>query len=337
MLERRPQNLRMKEQDIRNHDAFARYLELIREDIAHYFPDPREFRFVACPACGGQMHTPEFTKLGFRYVSCERCGTLFVNPRPTADMLKVFYLDSPSSRYWIEGFFLPVSEARREKIFRPRAKYVAERLSHLSEGTVGDVGAGFGLFLEELSKLWPTSHMVAIEPSSEMAQICRSKGLDVAQTTIEELEGYDGRFHLLTAFELLEHLYEPRAMVEKALRLLRPGGYFLATTLNGKGFDIQVLWEHSKSVFPPHHLNFFNPRSLAGLCEDVGLLVEEVSTPGQLDWDIVEGAIMKDDVDAGRFWSLLASDGDEAAKSAFQSWLSQHGLSSHMRIVARRP
>ncbi len=327
----------MKEQDIRNRDAFTRYLELVQEDIARYFADPGQFIKVDCPACGSQNHAREFRKVGFQYVTCLECGTLFVNPRPTAAMLKEFYLDAPSSRYWIEGFFLPVAEARREKIFKPRADYVAERISASSFMTVGDVGAGFGLFLEELRKRWPDYCMVAIEPSSEMAAICRSKGFDVAETTIEELQGYEGQFDLLTAFELLEHLYEPRVLLEQAFRLLRPGGYFLATTLNGKGFDIQVLWERSNSVFPPHHLNFLNPRSLVDTCKRVGFCVEEVSTPGQLDWDIVEQAILRDGVEAGRFWSVLARENSETCKREFQLWLSQCGLSSHMRVVARRP
>jgi SAM-dependent methyltransferase len=327
----------MKEQEIRNRDAFARYLELVQKDIASYFTDPGQFTKVDCPACGGQSHAPEFRKVGFQYVTCLECRTLFVNPRPTAAMLKEFYLHAPSSRYWVEGFFLPVAEVRREKIFRPRADYVAERISASSFMTIGDIGAGFGLFLEELRKRWPDYCMVAIEPSSEMAAICRTKGLEVVYTTIEELQGYESHFDLLTAFELLEHLYEPRVLLEQAFRLLRPGGYFLATTLNGEGFDIQILWEQSKSVFPPHHLNFLNPRSLVDTCERVGFCVEEVSTPGQLDWDIVEQAILRDGVEAGRFLSLLARESIETCKREFQSWLSRCGLSSHMRVVARRP
>jgi len=125
--------------------------------------------------------------------------------------------------------------------------------------------------------------------------------------------------------------------LEKAFRLLRPGGYFLVTTLNRKGFDIHVLWEHSNSVFPPHHLNFLNPRSPVNACEKVGFCVEEISTPGQLDWDIVEKAIIKDGVEAVRFWSLLAEKGTETSKREFQAWLSRFDLSSHMRVVARRP
>ncbi len=327
----------MKEQDIRSREALAHYLALVEKDIARYFADPAQFQSVSCPACEGTTHSYEFTKVGFRYVSCGACRTLFVNPRPSRESLKAFYLAAPSSRYWIDGFFRPVAEARREMIFRPRALYAAERLPALAGGTVGDVGAGFGLFLEELRKLWPQSLMVAIEPSSEMAHICRSKGLEVAPTPIEELTGCNGRFNLLTAFELLEHLHEPRMFLECAFRLLRSGGALLITTLNGLGFDIQVLWERSKSVSPPHHLNFLNPQALADLCERVGFSVEEISTPGELDWDIVESAILNDGTEAGRFLSWLARNGDVACKRDFQAWLSQHGLSSHMRVLVRKP
>ena len=46
-----------------------------------------------------------------------------------------------------------MAEARREKIFRPRAQKVAEMLVDVSDPVVGDIGAGFGLFLEELKKV----------------------------------------------------------------------------------------------------------------------------------------------------------------------------------------
>ena len=36
----------MKEQDIRNRDTFARYLELVQEDVARYFADPGQFTKV---------------------------------------------------------------------------------------------------------------------------------------------------------------------------------------------------------------------------------------------------------------------------------------------------
>ena len=40
------------------------------------------------------------------------------------------------------------------------------------------------------------------------------------------------------------------------------GDLFIFITLSSTGVDIQGLWENSKSVSPPHHLNFFNPYSI---------------------------------------------------------------------------
>lgn len=327
----------MKEQDIRNPQTHQRYLEMVREDAARFFGNASKLEEALCPACQTSEYQKEFVKFGFSYVSCVSCRTLYVNPRPKVEPLKEFYVRSPSSRYWVEEFFKPVAEARREKIFRPRATLVAKLLPSLATETVGDVGAGFGLFLAELRPFWPQARLVAIEPSPEMAAICRGKGLAVEESTIEDLEGRDGSFGLLTAFELLEHLHTPKDLIEKAFRLLRPGGHLLATTLSGEGFDIQLLWEQSKSVFPPHHLNFLNPVSFKLLCEKVGFVVESIETPGVLDWDIVEGALRRGEVKLDRFWRHLGRFGSPEAKRELQQWIGRHAFSSHMRVLARRP
>ena len=74
---------------------------------------------------------------------------------------------------------------------------------------------------------------------------------------------------------------------------------FVFTTLSGTGADIQLLWENSKSISPPHHLNFFNPYSIKLILERTGFDQILVTTPGQLDMDILSTnfKLIKD-----RFW-----------------------------------
>lgn len=248
-----------------------------------------------------------------------------------------FYANSKSTRYWTRKFFPPVMEARRKGIFRPRAEYVRDILSNKkAKGIVGDVGAGFGLFLEELAKVRSSTRLVAIEPAVEMANICKTKGLEIIPQALEDVRGWDGCFDLLTAFEVFEHLYSPGRFLKKIWRLLRPGGYLLLTTLNGEGFDIQILWEKSKSISPPHHLNFFNPNSLLSLLQKNGFKIEEITTPGQLDWDIVEGMVLKEKVKLGRFWQLLTKSKNVEAKEALQNWIRKYQFSSHMQVLAKK-
>lgn len=325
----------MKEEDIRKRDVLNRYLELVRRDAEDLFRDRSRFQRIACPACGAKRHENQFTKNGFDYVLCTDCDTLFVNPRPAyADLMKI-YADSPSTRFWVEDFFKPMAEARREKIFKPRAEYIVSQFPDLASGRIGDIGAGFGIFLEELKRIWPASNTMAVEPSVDMADIIRGKGLPVIESMLEDI-GPEHRFDLLTAFELVEHLHDPEVFMRRTCGLLNPGGRFFMTTLNGLGFDIQLLWASSKSVTPPHHLNFFNPVSIRRLLEGSGFEILEISTPGQLDWDIIEGGYRQEGTDPGRLFRTLSKYGTEEAKADLQGWIRRHNLSSHMRVIARK-
>lgn len=323
----------MKEQDIRDLDVFRKYLELSRQDADRIFSDKSTFETIACPACDSAGHEPEIQKHGFTYVRCTQCETLFVNPRPGIADLQRFYGDSVSTTYWVNEFFKPKAENRRQLMFRPRAELIASRFAGSSRGRIAEIGAGFGIFLEELRKLWPEAKAIAIEPSSEMAKICTEKGLRVLEKMFEDVSESESGFDLLVTFELIEHLQNPFAFFSKARRCLRPGGSLFFTTLSGFGFDIQNLWEGSKSVSPPHHLNFFNPKSVALLLRRCGFPQVDVTTPGRLDWNIVENSIAEGR-DPGRFWRTFARNAEEPAKAELQTWLQRHGWSSHMQVIA---
>ena len=287
----------MKEAEIRPRNTFNEYLKLAKEDADNIFSDKTNFISNNCPGCNGKKNQLAFEKHGFNYVECISCDTLFVNPRPTEKDLMLLYEDSISTKFWVNDFFMPVAEERRKKIFRPRAEYISTKLYELGNNKrIGDIGAGFGIFLEELRAFLPNSKLIAIEPSKEMASICRGKELYVIESSLEMIKPDENNFDLLTCFELFEHLYDPRAFLKKVYEILAPGGYIFITTLNGLGFDIQLLWEKSKSVSPPHHLNFFNPNSIKSLILSLGFEITEVSTPGKLDWDIVENVYNNENV-----------------------------------------
>ena len=324
----------MKESEIRSSKMLERFLKAAREDVDKLF-DKNRFETHPCPACGSVEFRAAFEKMGFHYVLCEACGTLYANPRPTQKQLDEFYSRSKSVKIFVKDYFMPFVEARREKIFKPRAEEFAREFPQFRDKRIGDVGAGFGLFLEELHKLWPEANLCAIEPSADMVQICKDKGLSVVPKMFEDLSEQDGTFDVLCAYELFEHLCAPDTFLQKANASLSMGGCLLMTTLNGQGFDIQLLWEEHKNINPPHHLNFINPAAIRILLERCGFSVDSVTTPGRLDWDIVERNIVDEHVQLGRWWNTVCGL-DEEAKAELQAWISKHNLSSHLRVVARK-
>ena len=226
----------MKEAEIRPKALLDRYIELSVQDAEHCFKDVTYSNLV-CVACGSGNTVYQFKKFGFAYSLCNQCGTLFQTPRPSLDSFDKFYCNSKSSRYWSDVFFPTVAEVRREKIFQPRVK----QLSAICEKKIEvkrlvDVGAGYGIFLEERKKLFPFVEAVAIEPSQSLAQECRKKGFRVEEAIVERVTGLSDFADLVVCFEVLEHVYDPLRFVESLKEIARPGGYLLVSTLSIDGF-----------------------------------------------------------------------------------------------------
>ena len=334
----------MKESDIRPAAVFDQFLALAERDTKLYFGNV-PFARITCPACDLDDSTFAFHKHGFNYETCRSCETLFVNPRPGLDAFRRYYREAPSIKFWATNCYEPTEAARRERIVTPLARAVLEKIRKYlagagtaERGWIADIGAGHGVFCEEMRKIAPQTKILAIEPSFELSGICQKKGLAVVSTFLEDTARADlpigpGERGTLTSFELLEHVQNPYAFLESCRHILQPGELFIFTTLNGLGLDIQVLWEKSKSVHPPHHINFFNPGSIKTLLERTGFQALEISTPGKLDVSILENSLGK--IPADRFWANFLGQLGEDGKERFQQFLADHGLSSHMMVVAQ--
>jgi SAM-dependent methyltransferase len=326
----------MKEEEIRPQAIFEEYLRLAAEDTVTFFSDA-ELVDGTCPACGVRGD-PSITKHGFEYELCPDCQTLYVNPRPVAAAFSKYYTEAPSSKYWATTFYRETASARREKLWKPKANAVAgllERLARCEKQTVVDIGGGYGLFAEEIRSLLG-SDPVVIEPAPHLAAVCREKNLLVVEKFLEDVLTSDlpAGPRAFVSFELFEHLHDPARFLNQLKQLMASGDLFIFTTLSGTGVDIQALWEDSKSVMPPHHLNFFNPRSIRRLLERCGLEPIEVSTPGKLDIDILANNhhLIKD-----RFWKTMISGSSDAERQQWQHFISASGWSSHMMVVCKKP
>ena len=328
----------MREHEIRPEHLLNRYLELSAQDARECFGTAAR-QSLACVACGSAATTYEFEKNGFAYTSCDKCGSLYQNPRPSLTAFEAFYQKSVSARFWADEFFPAVAEARREKIFKARVERLAAVCdAHgLNVKTLIDVGAGFGIFLDEWRRRFPDVRAIAIEPSESLATECRRKGLEVIESVAEKATGCECIGDAVVCFEVLEHVYEPLEFVRILTGLTRPGGYLFVSTLGIDGFDLQVLWDRSNSIFPPHHINFMSVAGFETLFRRAGLQEIEVLTPGVLDVDIVRNAAKREpQILAGQRFLARLLEEPQLAQS-FQSFLSANRLSSHTWIVARRP
>jgi SAM-dependent methyltransferase len=329
----------MREHDIRPQALLDEFFARLQRDAARLAARRGEFVGVACPFCASPDIQSDFEKEGFRYVECGACRSLYASPRPTPALLREYLESSEAAEFWSTHFYRETADARRQQMFRPRAARIAALADQYGlDGTAvcADIGAGYGLFLLELDSLGRFGRVVAIEPDVRLARVCRDHGFAVVQKWVEDVEPGDVAADLAVAFEVLEHVFDPLAFLRAAANAVRPGGLLFFSTLASSGFDIQVLWEHSRSVSPPQHLSFPSIAGVSSLVERAGLELIEVTTPGQLDVDIVRNRLLAEPgLPVPRIARTIAA-ADEAARHALQQVLREHKLSSHVQCLARR-
>jgi 2-polyprenyl-3-methyl-5-hydroxy-6-metoxy-1,4-benzoquinol methylase len=280
-----------------------------KNDIERLHARLDEFVHARCPACGIDDATFRFEKYRCRFVECRSCATLYMSPRPSPSVMNDYYSNSENYAVWNKHIF-PKSEAsRREKICRPNLdKIVAEcRHRRMERPQLIEIGPGFGTFAALANEANYFGKVTVIERTPEMVEACRTKGLEVIDSSLEDVGTEHTAFaDVAVCFEVIEHVFEPVDFLSGVKRLLKPGGLFVLTCPNGQGFDTTMLEAASPAV-DTEHVNLFNTDSIAVLLERTGFKVLSVETPGRLDVELVRRAVLADEfnVDNQPFWRKL--------------------------------
>lgn len=201
---------------------------------------------------------PEYMHL--RLLFCRGCDLVYTSPAPDVSELEGAYRDA-------------AYDSRGEALYAARtyAAHVRGMIQRLPDRAGAlDIGAGDGAFCAELQKLGFTE-VVGFEPSAAPiaaadagVRHCLRQGMFVpglfsAQT-----------MSLVTCFQTIEHVSEPRGLCEEAVRLLKPGGVLCLVGHNRRALSCRLLGCRSP-IFDIEHLQLFSPRSLQKLLTDAGL------------------------------------------------------------------
>ena len=328
--------MKINEEEIRPKKIFDEYLKLTCIDTITFFKNVTKEE-INCPVCNkkGQFWAD---KQGFSNQECPDCLSIYVNPRPPLSAFNEYYKDSPSTKFWATTFYKETENSRREKLWKPKALMVKDRILKFQKNNpvnfIIDIGGGYGVFDEEIKKIMEIETII-IEPSVHLAEICRKKDLIVVEKFMENILPEDiplGR-KCYVSFELFEHLHNPKVFLETVFKNMNSGDFFIFTTLSGMGIDIQLLGSNSNALSPPHHLNFLNPKSISKLLEDNGFEILESITPGKLDMDILKKN--KEFINEP-YWKNIINYSSETELDNIQNFIAESGLSSHMMITCTK-
>lgn len=164
-----------------------------------------------------------------------------------------------------------------------RIRYLANKVD-LSDKDIVDVGCGGGIFSEGLAVL--AKHITGIDLNHEAINAARDHNshanLDYkCIDTSEHAKAIPIHYDVVTCMELLEHVPDPKALIEACRDLVKPGGQLFFSTIN-RNFTAYVkmvlIGEHAMKLLPKgthDYSKFIKPSELIRWCRQSGLVVAD--------------------------------------------------------------
>jgi len=224
-----------------------------------------------CPV-NGRPGRPYCAKEGAKYYIEPLSGTIFQSPLPTiTDMTS--YVDEA----YTSGAYRRYAEARDLKIATARQRVA--RIKALARGRrLLDVGCSCGFFLEAAAE--GGFDVSGVELSSAAISMARPDiRVRIVHGDVNVLIGQsERRFDVVTAFDIIEHTYDPARFLREIKAILEPGGLLVVSTPD-TGHALRRLMGSSWPMLQPlQHTVLFSRKGIAELLQDIGFRVAAIES-----------------------------------------------------------
>lgn len=263
---------------------------------------------VLCGYCGERLYLGLRDKLwgvsgtwNLKKCRNKSCGHLWLDPTPASEDIgkayETYYThsdlpSSPMEEAGVRRFIRSIKKSylARTYGYRTNRKNVATELLGLlayftpfrrslldfsvmylpycPTGRLLEIGCGSGRMLKDMETLgWQAE---GIDFDAEAVRNSRRKGLIVHEGRLEERQYPDNSFDAITMSHLIEHVADPKSLLNECHRILRPGGCLVVVTPNCQSLGHRIYKRNWRGLEPPRHLHIFSRQSLAALARTAG-------------------------------------------------------------------
>jgi len=228
-----------------------------------------------CPLCESNNFRFLFVKHGFDHMICNDCDLIFTQQYLDPEKTKHMEEAETGDKYGEYKDQSLVNELDRKKF-----EIVFKQLeSHGSFKTIFDIGSAGGTFLEWASEKYS---IVGHEYHKGLRNYCHKRGYDVRHEDLGTIE-LDQQFDLITSWDYLDHVINPKEMVANVSRFLKPGGLFFYAANNRDSLSMRMLHEHSPLILGPAHTMHFGLSQIEQLMDGFELVYAETYV-SELNW-----------------------------------------------------
>ena len=229
-------------------------------------------------------------------IDCRICKFIHIIPIPSDQELNSFY----DNEFYQKTKSNYISKNEKEMdycdlVFDEKLVTIEKLISSKSKRIL-DIGSGPGFFLRRAKRRgWNVN---GVEPSPLASNYANKQNIPTIQKFFQEVVPNEiGKFDAIHTIDVLEHVNNPIAVIEKAYSLLKKNGVIVVEVPNDfkplhklaqKTLKNKELWvtlsSWSKNLGNIQHLNYFNFSSISDLLKRTGfkIIIKESTFPLEL-------------------------------------------------------
>jgi len=181
-----------------------------------------------CPLCGSKQPRKPVVEIQrtplIHLLACKVCGGFSASRMPRPEILHEYY-----SQYYKDKREKRVTFHNPKRFAKHVLRFIPDEYCS-SKGSVSilDYGGGDGTLSMEIAHLLKKGQVCITVVDYEESLVPAQDGVTVEKT--RDLMDVDKTHDIVLASGVLEHIPEPRTIIETLFSLLKPGGYFYART-----------------------------------------------------------------------------------------------------------
>lgn len=223
-------------------------------------------KFDKCLICNS-IHLEDLIGYEKNYLQkCKECDFVFCSQKPSHEELIQHY-----NQYTRGGEISSITIKRYQElldIFEPYRK----------NNNIIDIGCGDGYFLVEAKKRgW---NVYGTEFTDEAVDNCRKNGINIHQGKLDSNNYSKEFFDIITSFEVIEHINNPKEELVEVIKILRTGGGFYITTPNFNALSRYYYKGDWGVIEYPEHLSYYTSKTLNYMLTSFGFKKKLVETTG---------------------------------------------------------
>lgn len=227
-----------------------------------------------CDICQDKRIYYLFSKDKYEYFICNNCKVTFIAPKPNYPHVYINNLSKYNSLKTEKAYFL------KKDVLTTRAINSVTILSqYKTTGHLLDIGCSYGFYLKIFKEFGYITEGIDISKKA-VNYALKKYNLRVYKKDFRTFRFSKKRYDIITLFDILEHLPNPRKTLSKINKLLKKNGIIIIQTPNIRSIIAKITGVNWFWLVTPQHIFLYSIKSLIILLESEKFKILHIST-----WD----------------------------------------------------